>query len=172
MKRVALIVLMLLLTAGVFAQSSFAKSYNKNGQFNIDVSVGWAWGVTGSVALEFIIAEFKIGTIPFDFGIAVRGTMEYYQTWYYYGGSYIWWGVGPLATLHMGLASIPIEFFISAGLALYGSTDTYWYTAPVNFGFGAVSGVIWHFSPNFGLLLEGGYMGGAGVWGVGIEMKL
>ena len=176
MKRALLVVLILLLATSAFAQSKpWAKSYNKDGQFNIYASVGWAWGFTGSVGLEFIITEFKIGNIPFDFGVAVRGAIEVYQSWYYLAGTDIYWGAAPMATLHMGLASVPIEFFIAAGVAIYGYSWEYGlpygYNA-VNVGFASIDGIIWHLSPAFGLILEGGYLGGAGVWGVGIELQL
>jgi hypothetical protein len=173
MKKLVLVFVLVLAATSAFAQSSWAKSYNKNGQFNIDVSVGYWYGITGSVGLEFIITEFKIGNVPFDFGVAVRGAVEYIP---YYYDSAIFWGAGPLATLHMGLNAIPIEFFISAGLGLYGYGWTSGYTyagySAFGVGFASIDGIIWHFSPNFGLLLEGGYVGAAGVWGIGVELKL
>ncbi len=174
-RRILLVIMMLLLATSLFAQKSFAKSYNKNGQFNVYASVGWAWGFTGSVGLEFILAEFKIGTIPFDFGIEARGAIEVYPSWYYLTGTDVYWGAAPMASLHMGLAGVPLEFYISAGIAFYGWSWSgglpYGYSA-FNVGFASVDGIIWHLSPNFGLILEGGYLGGAGVWGVGIELQL
>jgi hypothetical protein len=183
MKRVVVLLMMVLLATAAFAQAkaapkkttakaepSWAKSYNADMSFNLYASVGWALGFTGSVAGELILTEFKIGPVPFDFGVAVRGAFEAYQTWFGYGGAYVYWGAAPLATLHLGLSAVPIEFYISAGIALYGSTDTYWFAAPVMLGFASVEGVIWHLSPNFGLLLEGGYLGGAAVWGVGVQI--
>jgi hypothetical protein len=175
MKRIVLIVMLCLLTVGAFAQgTAWAKSYNKDGQFNIYASIGYAWGFTGSLGLEFIITEFKIGNIPFDFGVAARGAIEAYQSWYYTGTD-VFWGAAPMATLHMGLASIPIEFYISAGLAIYGWS---WSGAlpygfnEVNVGFASLEGMVWHFSPNFGLILEAGYLGYVLVWGIGLEVQL
>ncbi len=179
MKRALLVVLILLLATSAFAQSKpWAKSYNKDGQFNIYASVGWALGFTGSVGLEFIITEFKIGNVPFDFGVAVRGAMEFYDGAVFYAPGYtgVYWGAAPMATLHMGLASAPFEFYISAGVAFYGYSWSGGYIPAAyggfNVGVASVEGVIWHLSPAFGLILEGGYLGGAGVWGVGIELQL
>jgi hypothetical protein len=187
MKRAIFAVLILLLATGAFAEAkantketsqSWATSYNKDGQFNIYASLGWAWGFTASVCPEYIITEFEIGEIPFDFGVAVRGAIEFYDGAVLgaSGLTGVYWGAAPLATLHLGLASIPLEFYISVGVAFYGWSWSADYIGSgyggFNFGFATVEGVIWHFSDMFGLILEGGYLGGAGVWGIGVEIQL
>ena len=156
MKKLLLVMVVLLcVTGAAFAQDVFA-SYNEPGDFNIYASVGWWYWPEFSVAAEWVIGEFELGTLPFDWGVAARGGFDVGYGWFGYS-------VGVLATLHLGLAVAPIEFYGSLGVCF--NNHVY----PINVA--SMGGLTWWFSKNMGLLVESGYLG-FGYWGVGLEFKI
>ena len=155
-----LLVVLLVLTAvaaGAFAEEVFT-SFNKPGDINLYASVGWYVWPEVSVAAEYVIGEFALGPLPFDWGVAVRGGFDI-------GSGYFGYAAAALATLHTGLAVFPLEFYASIGAAFYGPTVGF----PVSFA--SYGGLTWWFSENIGLLVENGYLGWY-FWGVGVEFKL
>jgi hypothetical protein len=157
MKKILVVLLVLIgVASGAFAQDFFA-SYNKPGDVNLYGSVGWYYYVEASVAAEYIIGEFELGTIPFDWGVEARGGLDFW-------GGGVDFGIGALASLHLGLSAIPIEFYVALGVC-YNN----WGSFPVTVA--SYNGATWWFSKNIGLLFEGGYLGW-GFWGVGIEFKI
>ena len=111
MKKLFVVLLVLSAVAtGAFAQNVFT-SYNAPGNVNVYASVGYYWFPEVSVAAEFVLGKFAIGPMPLDWGIAVRGGMDFWA-----GG--IDYAVGALATLHTGLAVFPLEFYASLGACL------------------------------------------------------
>jgi len=156
-------VLLLLMTVGAFAQTqSWARSYNKDGQLNFYASVGYVDAITIAPGAEYIFGQFQLGGIPFDFGIMGRLYIAIASAG---GETAVGWGIAPLATLHMGLTAVPIEFFIGAGVIIAGvEGESY-------LDFAGLLGAIYHLNSTFGILLEVGYAGGF-VWGAGIEVQL
>jgi hypothetical protein len=157
MKKLLVVLVLIAVTAGAFADDIFT-SYNKPGNINVYASVGWYFWPEVSVAAEYVAGEFKIGTVPLDWGVAVRGGMDFWS-----GG--VDYAVGALATLHLGLAVAPIEFYASLGACFYGPTS-YFPVTVASYG-----GVTWWFSKKIGLVLENGYLGWY-FWGAGLELKL
>jgi hypothetical protein len=155
MKKLLVVLVLIGVAAGVFAQDVFA-SYNKPGDVNIYASVGWwAWPEV-NVAAEYVIGEFELGPLPFDWGIAARGGFDF-------GAGYFGFSAGVLATLHLGVAAFPLDFYASAGVCY----NSGYYP----FNFASMGGLTWWFTPSMGLLLESGYLGW-GFWGVGLEFKI
>lgn len=158
MKKLCVVLLVLTaVAAGAFAEDVFT-SFNAPGDINLYASVGYYWYPEVSVAAEYVIGEFALGPLPFDWGVAVRGGINIW-------GGGIGYAVAALATLHTGLAVFPLEFYASIGAAFYGPTVAF----PVSFA--SYGGATWWFSKNVGLLLENGYLGWY-YWGVGVEFKL
>ena len=157
MKKLLVVLVLIVVAAGAFAQD-WAASYNEPGDINVYASVGWYVWPEVSVAAEYIIGEFELGPVPFDWGVAVRGGFDIGTGWFGYA-------VGALATLHLGLGVAPIEFYASLGAAFWGPT------AGIPISFASYGGFTWWFSKNMGLLLENGYLGWY-FWGVGLEFKL
>jgi hypothetical protein len=155
MKKLLIVLVLIGVTAGAFAQDVFA-SYNEPGNFNIYASVGWAWNLEASVAAEWMVGEFALGPLPFDWGIQVRGAFDIGYSFYF--------GAGALASLHLGIAAVPIEFYAALGIC-YNSWSSYFVSVA------SYNGVTWWFTPSMGLLVEGGYLGW-GFWGVGLEFKI
>jgi hypothetical protein len=156
-KLFVVLVVLLAVGTGAFAQDVFA-SYNAPGDINVYASLGWYWYPEVSVAAEWVIGEFALGPVPFDWGVAVRGGFNFGSGWFGYSAA-------ALATLHTGLAVFPLEFYASIGAAFYGPTAGF----PVSFA--TYGGATWWFSKNIGLLVENGYLGWY-YWGVGLEFKL
>jgi hypothetical protein len=156
MKKLLVALVLIAVAAGAFAQDVFT-SYNEKGDINIYASVGYVWYIEASVAAEFIVGQFNLGTVPLDWGIAVRGGMEFW-------GAGVDFGVGGLGTLHLGLGVFPVEFYLSLGVC-YNN----WSSLPITVA--SYGGLTWWFSKNIGLLLEGGYLGW-GFDGIGLEVEL
>jgi len=157
MKKLLVVLLVLAgVTAGAFAQDVFA-SYNAPGDFNVYASVGYWWGIDVNVAAEYMIGEFDLGPVPFDWGVMARGGMQFW-------GGGLDFGVAALATLHMGL-SWNLEFSVGAGVTAFNT----WTTFPVTWA--QVATVRYWFSENMAVFAEEGSIGFY-YWGVGLEFKL
>jgi len=155
MKKLLVVLVLAAVATGAFAQDVFA-SYNEPGDFNLYASIGYIYDLEVSVGAEYILGEFALGPLPFDWGLELRGQFEFD----FYGGFY--YGLGALATLHTGLSVVPLEFYVALGLG--------WN----NWNFlrlASYNGLTWWFSDKMGLLLEGGYVGWS-FWGIGLEFKL
>jgi hypothetical protein len=156
MKKLLLVLVVLIGVSGAAFAQDWAASYNEPGDFNIYASAGYWWGVDLNVAAEYMIGEFSLGPIPFDWGIMARGGMEFWS-------GYLEWGAGALATLHMGL-SWNVEFSIALG-ACYSSYSLH----PFSFAYGAIAR--YWFSKSLAVIAEEGYLGFS-YWGVGLELKI
>ena len=157
MKKLLVVLVLAAVATGAFAQDVFA-SYNEPGNVNLYASVGFYWNLEASVAAEYMIGEFALGPVPFDWGVQVRGGFDIWSGWFGYG-------IGVLPSLHLSLSVVPIEFYAAIGACFYGPTAGF----PV--AFASYGGVTWWFSDKIGLLLENGYLGWY-LWGVGVEVKL
>jgi hypothetical protein len=183
MKRkifVIALVLILFATLGVSAYEKKSKtfpwmaSFNGNGQLNLYAGVGfYGYGIDVSAGPEIIIANFDLGGIPLEFGVMARGIIGFSSFFGY--ASWIDWGVAPMASLHWGVdfGSIwKFDWYIALGLGIYGSTGTYYFGNAVGFGFASFDGVAWHFADKIALLLDYGYVGYVGAFGIGIKLSL
>jgi hypothetical protein len=155
MKKLLVVLVLVAVAAGAFAQDVFT-SYNEPGDFNLYASLGYYYNLEASVGAEYIIGEFALGPLPFDWGLEARGQFDIG-----FGGSF-YWGAGALATLHLGLSVVPLEFYVALGIAY-----TNWYGIYL----ASYNGMTWWFSDKIGLLVEGGTVGW-GFWGVGLEFKI
>ncbi|RPJ08599.1 MAG: hypothetical protein EHM28_03855 [Spirochaetaceae bacterium] len=170
------IALMLLAAVGLFAQTpvqSWAKSYNRDGQIDLYASVGYWLGICVSATGEYVIGEWNIGGIPFDYGVQVMGIFENYSTDILTETfSVNYWGVAPMFAVHMGLSNAPFEFIVAAGLGFYGymtdepSLDDQGFGG---IGFATSETAIWYFADNMGLLVQFAYVGATSIWGIGIR---
>jgi hypothetical protein len=178
-KRILLgvvLVLMLCAAVGAFAAGSqfpWMTSYNKAGQFNVYGGVGLYYGgfnVTGGA--EYIIQDFDIGTVPLEWGVMAQAIVGFSNYAYATG---VDWGAAPMVSLHWGTdfgGMARFDFFISAGVGLFGGAYWSYYYGPVGVGFASYDGVQWMFSKNLGLLLEYGYIGWASTGAIGVVWKL
>lgn len=155
MKKLLVVLVLAAVATGAFAQDVFA-SYNEPNDFNLYASVGYVWNFEANVGAEFMLGEFALGPLPFDWGIQVRGGFDI--------GYYFYYGIGALASLHLGLGVIPIEFYAALGVC-YNNWSSYFVSVA------SYNGLTWWFSDKLGLLLEGGYLGWY-FYGIGLEFKL
>jgi hypothetical protein len=154
----------------------FMASYNKSGQLNFYAAVGF-YGVGLEVAAgpEFIIQEFDLGGIPLEWGLTVRGMLGFGG---FAGYSWLDWGVAPMATLHWGvdLGGIwKFDWYVGVGLGISGTIGDYYYwpgEAAIRFGFASFDGVAWQFADNMAVIVDAGYAGYVGVYGIGLRFNL
>lgn len=154
----------------------FMASYNKAGQLNFYVAAGF-YGVGFEVAAgpELIIQEFDVGGIPLEWGVTVRGMAGFGG---YLGYSWFDWGVAPMATLHWGVDLGDIwkfDWYIGAGIGISGTIGDYYYwgtEGAVRIGFASFNGVAWQFSDNMAVIVDVGYAGYVGVYGIGVRFNL
>jgi hypothetical protein len=137
--------------------------------------VGYYWGgLDVAVGAEYIVGQFDIGGVPLEWGIMAQGILGFATSFGYNNG--IDWGIAPMGSLHWGTnfgGMSKFDFFVSAGLGIYGGSYwTYWNSGALGFGFASYEGVIWMFSNNLGLLAEYGYIGWTSTGAVGIVWKL
>ena len=188
MKRIAAIVMLVLVvsTASVFAKETksadipWMASFDHGGDLNLYAAAGLSyWGLNVSGGPEFMISQFDVGPVPLSFGIMVRGLVAFPV--FLTGYDWMEWGVAPMASLHWAVdfgAPWKFDFYATLGLGIYGFTGTYssyfssWGYGAVNFGFASFQGVAWHFSDNFALILDSGYVGWTYSYGLGIKVKL
>ncbi|MGA2480220.1 MAG: hypothetical protein ABSG63_15815 [Spirochaetia bacterium] len=173
----AVLVLLLSSALGAFAaDNSYAwmTSYNKPNHINVYGGVGYYFGgfsVTGGA--EYIISDFNIGPVPLEWGIMAQAILGFSNYSYTTG---LDWGAAPMASLHWGTnfgGGAKFDFFISAGLGLYGGAYWAFYnTGAVGLGFASYDGAMWMFSNNLGLLLEYGYIGWTSTAAIGVVWKL
>jgi hypothetical protein len=166
MKKIIVVLLLALLACSAFAESkissSWEKSYYKDNDINLYASVGWVYGLCAAVHGEWIISEFPIPECPLDFGVMLNVGYDML-----YGGVSVI-GIAPTFTVHLGLKSIPIEFFAGLGVG-FGIVVAGNYGG-AGFSFATVDGFVWHFSDMFGLFVEFSWIGSV-AWGVGIQVS-
>ncbi len=158
-------------SVGLSAQATWAKSYNTDGQVNLNATVGYNGGLCLNAGGEWVIGEFALDSIPIDFGVMARATFKV-SSWNGYDG--FSWAAGPLVGFHMGLADLPLEWFIGAGLCLYGygtSAGMLPGYPDLGVGFAGVGGLLFHLSKEFRIIVEAGWMG-SWYWGGGVLLRL
>ena len=170
-KTVAVLVLLVVLAFGAFAQS---KPNMDKGDFaaSVGLNLGWGFGVGGGA--EMMLARWDIAdTIPLTFGAAVKAGVD------------LWPGfeltIAGLGTAHFGLGTFSelpewlqkLDWHIGLGLGLGISGGS-------GFGIGIASGggVSYHFSPSLAVIAESFYAAhfnrgyGHGLSLLGVQFKL
>lgn len=155
MKKLLVVLVLVGVAAGAFADEPFA-SWNEKGDVNVYASVGFWGGVDAVVGAEFILGEFDLGPVPCDWGVMASAGIE----WWY--GMYF--GVGALATFHLGL-TWNLDFSLAAGVTAYNNLTSF----PVTWAHDAIAR--YWFSEKMAAFVREGYLG-FHFWGVGLEFKL
>jgi hypothetical protein len=167
MKRLALVlalaVLLLAIPGAAFAQKSWDGLVHQ-GDFAAYVGIGFGYGFSVVPGVEWAFADFKIGdTVPLALGLAGKGIINFYP------GAWTSYGLGALATAHLGLKGLDIpdflqnlDFYISLGIGLSWFTWDSGYIALFDnphFGFATADGVAYYINDKWAVYLEGNYMG-------------
>ena len=175
MKKLVLVlavILVLALPSTVFAQKNWDGLVHR-GDFAAFVGVGFGWGFTIAPGVEWCFADVKVGkTVPLAFGLMGKGMINFYP------GFWTSYGVGALATAHLGLKGLDIadflqrlDFYIGAGVGLsWFSYDTGISTyGSMNVGFATADGVAYYFNDKWAIYLEGTYWGYSGGGAIGVR---
>ena len=169
----AAVVLLLAIPGAAFAQSNWDGLVHK-GDFAAYVGVGFGWGFTIAPGVEWAFADVKVGnTVPLAFGLAGKGMINFYPDYF------TAYGVGALATVHLGLKGLDIpeflqnlDFYIGLGLGIsffnYNAGSTLDY-GDVQFGFATADGVAYYFNDKWAVYLEGTYWGYSGGGAIGVR---
>ncbi len=151
-------------------------SFDKTGQLNLYADVGfYTLGLGLTAGPEFILDDFDFSGVPIEMGFAVRGLLGFAS---YLGVSGIDWGIAPMLTFHWGFdlgGPAKFDWYIGLGLGISSSTVNYGfysYGTGIGFGFATFDGVAWHFSNNLALILDAGYTGYVGVYGIGLKLNI
>jgi len=183
MKRITVIGLLLvvMVSGGMFADSVTEANYNAKGQVNLTGVVGLnVYGLSVGAGAELIMGDLNfIPEFPMEWGLAARGLFSFYLVSGYSGIDY---GAAPLATLHKGFNfgdNLEFDFTLGLGLGLYGYSyswdyglGTYNYSEPIKFGFASIDSVSWKMNEKLWLTLEYSYVGWQSIYGVGVRIVL
>jgi hypothetical protein len=167
MKKLAVLfavtILILAIPAAAFAQKNWDGLVHK-GDFAAYVGVGLGYGFSVVPGVEWAFADVKFGDkVPVAFGVAGKGIINFNP------GSWTSYGLGALATGHLGLKGLDIpeffqhlDFYIGLGLGLswftWDSAFTPAFDNP-HFGFATADGVAYYFNDKWAVYLEFNYMG-------------
>jgi hypothetical protein len=180
MKKVFLVlvvgVLLLMIPAAAFSQNMNWDGNYKKGDIAVFGGVGFGgFGITIVPGAELSLAEWKVGdVVPLTFGVAAKGSINIYS------GFWTAYGVGGLATVHLGFRGLDIPewlqnfdvyasiglgisfFTYSSGPSTYGSSK---------FGFVTSDGVAYFITDKFAVYAEGNYWAYSGGATVGALFK-
>jgi hypothetical protein len=163
--------LLLMVPAAVFSQDVNWEGNYEKGDLSVYGGIGIGYGFSIVPGVEFTFAEWKAGdVVPFSFGVTAKGAINIFSN---YWTSF---GVGGLATLHLGFRGLDIpeflqnfDVYVSAGLGLsfFNYTGSYsGFTEDFYFGFVTADGVAYFINDKFAVYAEGNYWTyGAGVGG-------
>jgi hypothetical protein len=173
MKRltVVLLAVVLLLAAG---GSAFAKGWDswfqkKDMAVSGTVGLAWPFGVALYPGFEYEFATWKAGgSVPFSFGVAARLMFDFTQ---FHGFQM---GLGPAATIHLGLKGLDIPDFFQRfdfywGLGIAFVFPVWWGGWPI--GFLTIGGFNYFINPHWAIVLEGNYFGYYGGFSIGVMYK-
>jgi hypothetical protein len=177
MKKLALLlavlVLILAIPGAAFAQKSNWDGLVHKGDLAAFLGVGFGWGFTIAPGVEWAFADVKIGdTVPLAFGVVGRGMVNFYPNYF---TSY---GIGALASAHMGLKGLDIpkflqnlDFYIALGLGVsfFNYVSSTYDFGDVQFGFATTDGVAYYFNDKWAVYLEGTYWGYSGGGAIGVR---
>ena len=179
MKKLVLVfavgVLLLGIPATLFAQNMDWEGNYEKGDFSVFAGVGFSgYGFSIVPGVEYTFVQWKAGdVVPLSFGITGKGSINIYSS---YWTSY---GVGALATVHLGFRGLDIpeflqrfDVYVSVGLAAsffnYTGTLSGWDQKDSYFGFATADGVAYFVNDRFAVYAEGNYWayGGGATLGV------
>ncbi len=172
MKKLALLftvlILILAIPSAVFAQKKAPpkggwEGLVHKGDFAAYAGIGIGYGFSIVPGVEWIFADVKAGTVPLAFGLSAKGLINFYP------GFWSSYGIGALATGHLGLKGLDIpeffqnlDFYISLGLGLsYFSWEAGYVPLFDNphFGFATADGVAYYINKKWAVYIEGTYVG-------------
>jgi hypothetical protein len=187
MKRVLVLCLSLtLVAAAVFAKDPEARpkaavgsSYFLPGHFSFLADLGTSlgnYGIDACGGAEYDIGAFKIGTLPFTWGVAARGGYESIpeSSYYSYSVSDTGFTAAGLGILHFSWKSLYPKVAILRNLDSYlGLGGGYYYYSRSyasngsnytggsigSIGVSTFEGNNWFITPNIAINIEGGYYG-------------
>ncbi len=189
MKKVTKIIVsmlvILLLSTTVFAGTKRGKidSVYKPGDVTVSMSIGFGYeGITFYPGAELLLSQKRIaGTLPLDFGVAVRGFYNDYSTSILgYDWGWTAYGIGAFGTAHLSFREFDLsfkyldnlDFYIALGIkydhfSYTGVYSSYYDSSYGGIGIVAIGGINYFFTEHFALVLEGTYWGtGGGTIGV------
>ena len=172
MKKLAILVvvgvLLLTIPVSIFAapkKTNWVGLVHRN-DFAVYAGVGIGLGFTIAPGVEWCFADVKVGNVvPLAFGLAGKGMINFYP------GFWTSYGVGALATMHLGLKGLDMpvffqnfDFYISAGVGLS------WFSynlgvsryGAMNVGFATADGLAYYINKHWAVYLEGTYWGFTG----------
>ena len=160
-RRIVLVAVLVMALVGALSasaadNSNIFASYNKPGNVNLNVAAGWGGWLGVGAQAEFIIGKFDLGPVPFQWGLMAAGIVDI---------PYIEIGAGGMATLHMGLGVVPLDFYLGLGLGM----DFY---GGFYLGLAQTAGVSYKLSNSLTVMATDTYLAGAYLYGVGIQLKL
>jgi hypothetical protein len=138
------------------ADTNIFASYNKPGNVNLDLVAGWGGWLGVGAQAELIIGKFDLGPVPFQWGVMAAGLVDI---------PYIDIGAGAMATVHMGLSVVPLDFFLGLGI---GANFSYGF--PI--GIAQTAGVAYKLSNSLTVMAIDTYLNGVSCYGAGIQLKL
>jgi hypothetical protein len=168
MKRLALLlavlVLILAIPGAAFAQKASWDGLVHKGDFAAYLGIGIGYGFSVVPGVEWAFADVKAGTVPLAFGLSGKGILNFYP------GFWSSYGLGALATVHLGLKGLDIpdflqnlDFYLSAGLGMsyfsWASGYSPLFSNDLHFGFATADGVAYYINDKWAVYLEGTYMG-------------
>jgi hypothetical protein len=169
----ALVVLVLAIPGAAFAQKNWDGLVHK-GDFAAFVGVGLGWGFTVAPGVEWAFLEWKAGdTVPLTFGVAGKGAINFRSD---YWTSY---GIGALATAHLGLKGLDIpdflqhlDIYLGAGVGIrffsYDAGSTVDYGDSV-LGFATSDGVAYYITDKWAGYLEFNWWSHSGGATIGVR---
>jgi len=168
----AAVVLILAIPGAAFAQKNWNGLVHK-GDFAAYVGLGFGWGFTVVPGVEWAFADVKVGgVVPLAFGVSGKGIFNFYP------GYFSSYGLGALATAHLGMKGLDLpeflqnfDFYIGLGVGLsFFSYASYFYDyGAFRVGFATADGVAYYFNDKWALYLEGTYWGYSGGAAIGVR---
>jgi len=168
--------LLLMIPAAVFSQDINWEGNYEKGDFTVFAGVGLGYGFSIVPGLELSLAEWKAGdVVPLTFGVVVKGSINIYSS---YWTAY---GVGGLATVHLGFRGLDIPEFLQnfdvyASLGL--GVSFFKYTSVPSgfgensyFGIATAEGVAYFINDKIAVYAEGNYWAYGGGATVGALVK-
>jgi hypothetical protein len=169
MKKPAILVvvgvLLLAIPMSVFAapkKVNWVGLVHKN-DFAVFAGVGFGYGFTIAPGVEWAFADWKAGdVVPLAFGLTGKGMINFYS------GFWTSYGIGALATAHLGLKGLDIpdflqnlDFYLSLGVGLSwfsynAGVSTY---GAMNVGFATSDGLAYYINKNWAVYAEYTYWG-------------
>jgi hypothetical protein len=155
--------LLLIVPATAFSQNVNWDGNYEKGDFSLFAGVGLGYGFSIVPGVEFTFLEWKAGdVVPLSFGVTAKGSININSSYW------IAYGVGGLATAHLGFRGLDIPEFLQnfdvyvslgVGISFFDYTGTYpgWDQRSSYFGIATADGIAYFISDKFALYAEYNY---------------